>query len=178
LQQDLVSALRALVQGLDARSSAPVHIEVQIPSPEALSNCLSEDVALALFRIAQEALHNALQHADASEIAVSLTQYPDRLRLTIVDDGCGIPGGMSGRSSAGGEGSDGVAGDAGIEPGRFVAQGHFGLAGMRERAAMIGCKLDVQTAVDYGTAIIVQLPCPHPGPISAKRDPQDTIGGS
>lgn len=138
LQQDLVSALRALVEGLDARSKAPVHIDVQIQNPQALSACLSDDVALALFRITQEALHNAIQHADASEIAVSLTQYPDLLRLTVIDDGRGIAGGL--------------------EPGRFVAQGHFGLAGMRERAAMIGAKLDVQTAIDYGTAIVLQMP--------------------
>jgi signal transduction histidine kinase len=153
LQQDLVTALKALVQSLDARSAAPVHISVQVQDSQALSRCLSESAALALFRITQEALHNALEHADASEIAVSLTQYPDRLRLTIVDDGCGIPN----------------AGNAdGLAPGRFVAQGHFGLAGMRERAAMIGAKLEVQTAVDYGTAIVVQIPClqDHPSPSS------------
>ena len=45
------------------------------------------------------------------------------------------------------------------EPARFVAHGHYGLAGMRERAAMIGGKLDVQTAVDYGTVVILELPC-------------------
>ena len=99
---------------------------------------LPDDVALAIFRITQEALHNAIQHADASEIAVRLTQYPDRLRLTVTDDGRGIIGG--------------------VEPARFVAQGHFGLAGMRERAAMIGAKLDVQTAADYGTVVILELP--------------------
>ena len=41
---------------------------------------------------------------------------------------------------------------------RFVPQGHLGLTGMRERAAMIGAKLDVQTAVDYGTVVILELP--------------------
>jgi len=133
LQQDLVSALQALVQELDARSAAPIHIEV---SAEALS--LPEDAAVAIYRIVQEALHNAMQHADASEVAVRLTQYPDRLRLTVTDDGRGIVGG--------------------IEPARFVARGHLGLAGMRERAAMIGAKLDVQTAVDYGTVVILELP--------------------
>ncbi|MBN1139443.1 MAG: GAF domain-containing sensor histidine kinase [Anaerolineae bacterium] len=142
LQQDLVAALKALVEGLDARSTAPVRIDVQIQNPQALSACLSDDVALALFRITQEALHNAIQHADASEIAVSLTQYPDFLRLTVIDDGRGIAGGL--------------------EPGRFVAEGHFGLAGMRERAAMIGARLDVQTAVDYGTAVVVQVPYATP----------------
>jgi len=99
---------------------------------------LPDSAALALFRVTQEALRNAIQHADASEIAVRLTQYPHRLRLTVTDDGRGIPGGL--------------------ESSRFVAQGHFGLAGMRERAAMIGAKLDVQTAVDYGTAVILELP--------------------
>jgi len=138
LQRDLISALKSLVEALDARSPAPVHIDITAQED---SLHLSEDIALAIFRITQEALHNAIQHADASEIAIRLTQYPDRLRLTITDDGRGIT--------------------SGVEPARFVAQGHFGLAGMRERAAMIGAKLDVQTAADYGTVIILELPrCP------------------
>ena len=134
LQHDLASALKALVEQLDARSTAPIHLEV---SAQELH--LSDDVAIAIFRITQEALNNAIRHADASEIVVRLTQYPDHLRLTVTDDGRGIAGG--------------------VEPGHFVAQGHLGLAGMRERAAMIGGKLDVQTAADYGTVVILELPC-------------------
>lgn len=133
LGHDLVSALKTLVEGLDGRSPAPVHMESSSGELQ-----LSDDVALALFRITQEALHNAIQHADASEIAVRLTEYPDRLRLTVTDDGRGIAGG--------------------VDPARFVAHGHYGLAGMRERAAMIGGRLDVQTAPDYGTVVILELP--------------------
>jgi signal transduction histidine kinase len=133
LQHDLTSALKALVEELDARSPAPVSIEVSAEDVHP-----PDDVALAVFRITQEALHNAIQHADASEVAVRLTQYPDHLRLTVTDDGRGILGG--------------------VEPARFVAEGHFGLAGMRERAAMIGARLDVQTAADYGTVVILELP--------------------
>jgi len=132
LQQDLIVALKGLVQELDSRSNAPVHIETQVDELH-----LDDEVALAIYRITQEALHNAIQHADAAEIAVRLTQYPDRLRLTVTDDGRGIEGN--------------------IESACFVAQGHFGLAGMRERATMIGGKLDVQTAVDYGTVVILEL---------------------
>ena len=133
LQHDLTSALKALVEDLDARSVTPIYVEVSAGELE-----LPEDVALALFRIAQEALNNAIRHADASEIAVRLTQYPDRVRLTVSDDGQGIRGG--------------------VESARFVALGRYGLAGMRERAAMIGGKLEVQTAVDYGTVVILELP--------------------
>jgi signal transduction histidine kinase len=133
LQQDLIAAMKALVQELDSRSSAPVHIETQVDNLQ-----LGSDVALAVFRITQEALNNAIQHADASEIAVRLTQYPDRLRLSVTDDGQGITGSL--------------------ESARFVSQGNFGLAGMRERAAMVGGKLEVQTAVEYGTVVILELP--------------------
>jgi signal transduction histidine kinase len=133
LQHDLAAALSGLVEALDNRSSTPIGCDI---TADDLS--LPDDVALAVFRIAQEALRNAIRHADASEIAVRLTQYPDRLRLTITDDGRGIA--------------------EGVDPTRFVADGHFGLAGMRERAAMIGAHLDVQTAVDYGTVVVLELP--------------------
>ncbi len=126
-------ALKALVERLDAHSPAPIHVEI---AAEALK--VPEETALAIYRIAQEALHNAIQHADASEIAVRLTQYPDRLRMTVTDDGRGIAGGS--------------------DLPRFVAEGHFGLAGMRERAAMIGGRLEVQTAPDYGTVVILEVP--------------------
>jgi signal transduction histidine kinase len=135
LVQDLTTALEALIEDMDGRSSAPVHIEISIQE-NALK--LPDDVALAFFRITQEALNNALQHADASEIAVRLTEYPDRLRLTITDDGQGIPGNLN---SSG-----------------FVAKGHYGIAGMRERAEMIGGKLDVQTSIGFGTVVILEFP--------------------
>ncbi|HSR29718.1 MAG TPA: GAF domain-containing sensor histidine kinase [Anaerolineae bacterium] len=133
LSNNPMLALKALVERLDAQSPAPIHIEI---STEDL--CVAEETALAIYRIAQEAMHNAIQHADASEIAVRLTQYPDRLRMTITDDGQGIPNGTDLR--------------------RFVAEGHLGMAGMRERAAMIGGSLDVQSAPDYGTVVILEVP--------------------
>jgi signal transduction histidine kinase len=135
LQQDLGSALKSMVNEMDGRSTTPVHIEISAQT-EDLS--LPDDTALAIFRITQEALNNAIQHADASEIAVRLTAYTDRLRLTVTDDGRGIP--------------------ESVNSARFVTLGHYGLAGMRERAAMIGGKLELQTAEDYGTVVIFELP--------------------
>lgn len=135
LQRNLKAALYALVEAMDARSPAPVHIEISANDLTALPG----ETALTIFRITQEALNNALQHADASEIAVRLTQYPDTLRLTVTDDGRGI------RET--------------VDLANFVAWEHFGLAGMRERATMVGGTLDVQTAVDYGTVIVLEIPC-------------------
>jgi signal transduction histidine kinase len=133
LSNNPVLALKALVERMDGQSPAPIHLEV---SPDSLA--VPDEAALAIYRIAQEAMHNAIQHADASEIAVRLTQYPDRLRMTVTDDGQGIADGTDLR--------------------RFVGEGHFGLAGMRERAAMIGGSLDVQSAPDYGTVVILEVP--------------------
>jgi signal transduction histidine kinase len=134
LSNNPVLALKALVERLDAQSPAPIHIEVSLENLD-----IPEETALAVYRIVQEALHNAVQHGDASEIAVRLTQYPDRLRMTVTDDGQGIPDGADLRG--------------------LVAEGHLGLAGMRERAAMIGGTLDVQSAPDYGTVVILEIPC-------------------
>ena len=64
-------------------------------------------------------------------------------RLTVTDYGQGIPGG--------------------VESARFVAQGYFEMASMRERAAMIGGRLDVQTGVDYGTVVIFEIPTWYSG---------------
>jgi signal transduction histidine kinase len=134
LQQGLAAALEALIGQLGADAKPSLNLELSSGEVR-----LPDETAVAVFRIAQEALRNAIQHADASEIEVRLTQYPDRLRLTVTDDGRGIAGGA--------------------DAARFVAQGHFGLAGMRERAAMIGGKLEVQTATEYGTVVVLELPC-------------------
>jgi signal transduction histidine kinase len=136
LQQDLGSALKAMVSEMEGRSTTSVHIEISADHTDLI---LPDEKALAIFRITQEAVNNAIQHADASEIAVRLTAYPDRLRLTVTDDGRGITGS--------------------VESARFVAQGHYGLAGMRERAAMVGGMMEVQTAHDYGTVVVFEMPC-------------------
>ncbi|MBN1312470.1 MAG: sensor histidine kinase [Anaerolineae bacterium] len=133
LQHDLATALKALIEQMDTGTRPSFNFQFTCAEVN-----LPDDVAVAVFRIAQEALRNAIRHADASEIEVRLTSYPDRLRLTVTDDGQGITGSLV--------------------PGRFVEQGHFGLAGMRERAAMIGGKLEVQTAPDYGTVVVLELP--------------------
>ncbi len=91
------------------------------------------DVKEALYRIAQEAIHNTVKHARAASIDLRLTESGRRLVLDIVDDGRGF--------------------DA---SGSFP--GHLGLVSMRERAARIGGTVTVSSEPGTGTRIHVVVP--------------------
>lgn len=89
----------------------------------------------AAYRIAQEALHNALRHATASRIEVTLRRHGSAVQLSIVDDG------------------------AGFDLSTPAGAGHrLGLASMRERARAAGGRFDVTSAAGTGTAVRVELP--------------------
>jgi len=110
------------------------------------------EVEVAVYRIAQEALSNALRHAQPKHAKIELRYRPDGLRLLVSDDGRGFdvsdtldhaPGGAS-RSTAQGDGSG------------------LGLMGMRERATLIGATLDIQSASGAGTRVILEAPASSP----------------
>jgi len=84
-----------------------------------------------LYRISREALRNAFNHARAQNIEAEITYDAQQLRLRIRDDGQGIPPEI-------------------LQEGRSR---RYGLAGMRERAKDLGCKLTIWSAVGAGTEI-------------------------
>ncbi|MHB1022727.1 MAG: sensor histidine kinase [Acidobacteriaceae bacterium] len=86
-----------------------------------------------LLRIAQEAVSNAVRHAQASRIDIELHYDAKRLRMEIVDDGRGFE----------------------EQPQAFGPEGHFGLQGMRERAAKIGAQFSIQSSQGSGTRVSV-----------------------
>ena len=93
---------------------------------------LPAPVAGELFRISQEAVINAGRHARASTVSVTLHVQPDAVKLRIADDGEGFE-------------------EAGPKP------GHLGLAGMRERAELLGGQLDISTS-EGGTVVTARVP--------------------
>lgn len=93
---------------------------------------LAPDVAAAAFRVAQEALHNALRHSGASSVRVALSRTPRRVTLTVADDGIGF------------------------DP--ELASGGLGLASMRERAAFAGGTLRVRSAPGTGAEVRLVIP--------------------
>jgi signal transduction histidine kinase len=92
---------------------------------------LSEQAEAALYRVAQEALHNALRHAGASSVKVSLAKTPRQVVLEVSDDGHGF------------------------DP--DAPSGGLGLASMRERAASAGGRLTIRSTAK-GTTVRMTVP--------------------
>ena len=124
----LTGALRESLQSFEARTGVRASLSVAGQEPD-----LTQEEAQALFRIAEEALTNVERHAVANEVAVRLASGVDRTDLVVQDDGVGFDP------------------DA-VDPNRF------GLAGMHERAAMIGATLEVDSRHNSGTEIWCSLP--------------------
>ncbi len=103
-------------------------------------------VEAELYRIAQEALTNAGKHAHAHEVEVTLRHTPTTLRLTVHDDGRGLPPGVAGAAALLGE-------DAG--------HGH-GIRGMRERARLLGGNLRIAGRPGRGTTVVATVPLRQP----------------
>ncbi|HET6958207.1 MAG TPA: two-component regulator propeller domain-containing protein [Vicinamibacterales bacterium] len=94
---------------------------------------LPADVEYNLLRIAQEAMQNAVRHSGARTLDVTLESTRERLRLSVNDDGSGFD-------------------QTGSPP-----AGHYGLIGMRERAAQIGAIFELTSERGRGTTVSIQL---------------------
>jgi PAS domain S-box-containing protein len=126
----LVAALRCNAEEFSRRTGMKASLQVTGHAAR-----LDRDAELALFRIVQEAMVNAAKHSHGSALRIGIAQDPERIRVTVADDGAGITGADAARESGGG----------------------WGLRIMRERAAAFGGTLDVQSP-GSGTRVVVELP--------------------
>jgi len=129
----LIPALRSLAKSL--QESDGIGTDLKVLGGE---RRFSPEVELLLFRIVQEALNNIRRHAQASEAQVVMEFAEDRIKVTISDNGRGFE--LSGRV------------------GDLPRSGKLGLAGMRERAQLLGGTLEVQSTPGKGTTLIVEVP--------------------
>jgi PAS domain S-box-containing protein len=125
--EGVIAALEKQAATLEARHKIEVEVEL----------CNEPDAPLetkeALYRIAQEALHNIVKHARASNVHLKMQSDFERVILEISDDGIGF--------------------DA---KGEFP--GHLGLRSMRERVSRLNGMLNVETALNKGTRIYTRIP--------------------
>ncbi len=125
----LISALTALTESLSGHGYARIETLLPQELPP-----MSDEVELAIYRIAQEALTNAVRHAQATSIIVLMRFDGTDLVLQVTDDGDLLP-------EVGTDGS--------------------GLRGMRERALMIGALLSIEVIPSQGLRIELTIPSDH-----------------
>jgi signal transduction histidine kinase len=136
IEQGLVFALQGMVEEMNRLTDTSPAISLSSNLSETTPLKLSDEQATALYRIAQEAATNAVKHADAHHVIISIaTETGEDLVLRIEDDGVGM------RST----------------PGSATGEYHYGLIGMQERAAMIGAQLDIASSPGEGTCVEVQI---------------------
>ena len=130
------------LKDLCLRYSESHHLEIAL-SAASLDRHLASDVALCLFRVAQEALANAAKHSLAKKVLVEATQKAGRVCLKVKDLGVGF------NPSAPSEG--------------------IGLTSMRERLRTVGGVLTLRSSLHRGTEIIAEVPVPLKATAAAAR---------
>ena len=97
---------------------------------------LDPDVAIHLYRIAQESLNNVSKHANATKVSVTLELRASDVTLVVEDNGRGF--------------------DLDAAPDDDAQ--HLGLSGMRERARLVGGTLEIDSGTDRGTTVFARVP--------------------
>ncbi|MFB3785512.1 MAG: ATP-binding protein [bacterium] len=134
----LIGALEELADQTQRIHGLPCHFQCLMPEVNHESA-----ISVNLYRIAQEAVNNAVKYSQAKQITIRLNNTPDSLILSIEDDGVGLPE-------------------------NFERSGGLGLRIMNYRAGMIGAKLSIRSHPQAGTAILCALK--HPQPDSRSQD--------
>jgi two-component system, NarL family, sensor histidine kinase UhpB len=121
----LINALIAMCSRVARQSGIRLerNLDAQLPP-------LTDEVELVIYRVAQEALTNAVRHSGGTEVSISLRPSDDRVTLTVTDDGRGLP----------------------------ASRREGGLVGMRERAMLIGAEFRVSSRPGRGTEVRLDIP--------------------
>ena len=123
----------AAMKGFCAELSAQQKVEVDFGSAE-IQPGVPAETALCLFRVLQEALHNAVRHSGVRQFEVQLRETPDALQLTVRDKG------------------------SGFDPETAIDGGGLGLTSMKERLKLVGGELLIKSRPSRGTTIVARVP--------------------
>ncbi|OAB37667.1 histidine kinase [Paenibacillus macquariensis subsp. defensor] len=97
---------------------------------------LSSAMEAAIYRLVQEALTNVAKHAQASYVVVEMTYQAKMVKIVVQDNGCGLR----------------------LDQLEKKSQDHFGIIGMRERVELLDGRMEIESALNDGTKIIIHIP--------------------
>jgi len=135
--QGLAGALQQYVERLKETGGTPILLDIEQPLER-----LDINVEGTIFSIVEEAVNNACKHAEASLITVRLAAYGDMLVVMVHDNGHGF--------------------DVNAVEDTYDQRDSLGLINMRERAGLIGARLEIESAPGRGTTITLALPLNPP----------------
>jgi signal transduction histidine kinase len=124
----LTAALERLASVIAERSPFTIDVNVAVPP-----GTVPPEEETAIYRIVQEALTNIVKHASATSVSIVVANSDRSVRAVIEDDGVGFSAGN-------------------------VREQAFGIVGMRERAQLLGGRLEVESSPGSGTTVVVELP--------------------
>ena len=128
----LVPALERLTSTFEEQTGIDVEFQTMLPDER-----LPAEIETTLYRIVQEALTNIVKHARAERISVLLTRKDGSVSAVIEDDG------------------------SGFDPAN-TRDGGLGLVGMRERVALVGGRISIESALGAGTTLVAEVPLESP----------------
>jgi len=129
----LVAALESIADDMTEQYGIATEVEVAGKQQR-----LSPEKELLLFRIAQEALRNAWRHSQASTATITVDFSPDKIKITVQDNGQGF--------------------QLPTRLGDLASAGKLGIAGMYERAQLLGGTLELQSTPGKGTTLVIEVP--------------------
>jgi signal transduction histidine kinase len=122
----LLDSLRALVEDFAGRTRIQVALDL-----DGATRRLPSDLEVVIYRVVQDALTNVARHARATDACVRLTTAAREVRITVEDNGRGMP---------------------------EDAAPHIGWLGMRERVTAVGGQLTIGRGADHGVRLDAQIP--------------------
>ncbi len=125
----LVAAIDWLVRQIRKHTRLVIEVKTQSRKIE-----LPTEAATAAFRVVQESLTNVIRHSRAKRVVIQIAQENRRLRISVTDNGCGIP------------------------PRRLHDAKSLGLLGMQERIARVGGQFQISSLKGKGTRIAFEIP--------------------
>jgi PAS domain S-box-containing protein len=125
----LVASIELLAEQLSEKSG----ILIDVDCPCLLCRCVED--SLHVFKIAHEVLANCVKHSQATHVIIACVKLPNECLLEISDNGTGF-----------------------VYPDASNIKS-FGLVGMKERAELLGARLDIRSVVNKGTVVSLYIPC-------------------